>query len=175
MGDRLQRFRSFTDSFGHEIDRLISQLPGADPNLRGDPDPATGAAFAPANGRPSRALDARSAAPPRSPAEAAALARRLEHAGVWLRVSAAAGLAVATVYWPYANSCGWMLHLYLGVIGAVLVSGFWASWTAWKVRVAVAHAVSLLVVFWGIVLAAEQLLPRIGYATVEAAWRCGVR
>ncbi|MBX7119428.1 MAG: hypothetical protein K1X31_10560 [Gemmatimonadaceae bacterium] len=172
MGTR-ERIRSFTDSFGHEIDRLIRQLPGADPKLQGDPEPASFAAAGPP-ARPSQAFRS-PALPTRSPGETAAAERRMALAGVWLRVSAAAGLGVATVYWPYANSCGWMLHAYLGVVAAVLISGFWASWTAWKVRVAVAHAVSLLVVFWGIVLAAEQLLPRIGYATVEAAWRCGVR
>jgi hypothetical protein len=32
---------------------------------------------------------------------------------------------------------------------------------------------SFILLFWGIVLAAEQLLPRIGYAAVTAGWRCG--
>ncbi|NIM48480.1 MAG: hypothetical protein GTN62_02200 [Gemmatimonadales bacterium] len=37
---------------------------------------------------------------------------------------------------------------------------------------AFAQIVSLIVVYWGIVLAAEQILPRIGYAKAEASWRC---
>jgi hypothetical protein len=34
------------------------------------------------------------------------------------------------------------------------------------------HVLSLILVFWGIVLAAEQVLPRIGYAAERATWRC---
>ena len=37
---------------------------------------------------------------------------------------------------------------------------------------AIAHLVSLIALFWGIVLAAEQILPRVGYAASEAVWRC---
>ena len=55
---------------------------------------------------------------------------------------------------------------------AVLLTGCWASWNAWRFRVASAHVTALIVVFWGIVLAAEQLLPRIGYAAVDAVWSC---
>jgi ABC-type uncharacterized transport system permease subunit len=98
--------------------------------------------------------------------------RTIELIGAWLRTAAASGLGAAVLYWPYAHECGWLLHLYLGVIAAVLVSGAWASVTAWRARVAVAHVLALIVMFWGVVLAAEQLLPRIGYAAVGAAWRC---
>jgi hypothetical protein len=31
---------------------------------------------------------------------------------------------------------------------------------------------SLILGFWGVVLAAEQVLPRIGYAEEEATWMC---
>ena len=59
------------------------------------------------------------------------------------------------------------------MIAAVLVSGGWASITAWRSHVALAHLSALIVFFWGIVLAAEQVLPRIGYAAIEASWMCG--
>jgi hypothetical protein len=39
-------------------------------------------------------------------------------------------------------------------------------------RSGVPHVLSLMLVFWGIVLTAEQLLPRIGYAAESATWRC---
>lgn len=168
MADRPSRMRAFTDSLGLEIDRLIKTLPGADPQLRGDPDPAESPA------RASRAIAAgASASPTATTAIVPALSpRQLELVGVWFRTVAAAGLGAAVLYWPYAHDCGWLLHTYLGVIGAVLISGCWASWSAWRARVAGAHVLALIVVFWGTVLAAEQLLPRIGYAAVEAVWRC---
>jgi hypothetical protein len=36
----------------------------------------------------------------------------------------------------------------------------------------VAHILALVILFWGIVLAAEQVLARIGYAAERASWRC---
>lgn len=164
MADRPSRMRAFTDSLGLEIDRLIKQLPGADPRLQGDDDAPT-----PSTPRPSRAIPLAGAPATVSTAEAA---RRIELMGVWMRTTAAAGLGTAVIYWPYAHECGWLLHLYLGVVGAVLVTGCWASWNAWRLRAAVAHVIALVVVYWGVVLAAEQVLPRIGYAAVAASWRC---
>jgi hypothetical protein len=37
------------------------------------------------------------------------------------------------------------------------------------------HLVSFVLFYWGLVLAAEQVLPRIGYAADPAAWLCGER
>jgi hypothetical protein len=162
MADRPNRMRAFTDSLGLEIDRLIKQLPGADPRLEGDEGPA------PTTPRPSRAIPVGAAVS----AESAESARRMQLLGVWMRTSAAVGLGTAVIYWPYAHDCGWLLHLYMGVVGAVLVTGCWASWNAWRLRAAAAHVIALVVVYWGVVLAAEQVLPRIGYAAIEASWRC---
>lgn len=169
MADRPNRIRAFTDSLGLEIDRLIKTLPGADPKLQGDLAPELSPAQA------SRVVVVGAVNPPRMTPTAAPLftPRQLELIGAWMRSVVAGALGTAVLYWPYAHDCGWLLHAYLGVIGAVLVSGGWASWSAWRARVAAAHVVALIVVFWGIVLAAEQLLPRIGYAAVDAAWRCG--
>ena len=153
------RIRALTNGLGLEIERLISQLPGADPMLRGDPTPP-----APL---PRRSI----ATVPQ--VRRAVDDRRLLLVGVWLRTSAAAALGAAVLYWPYAHECGLYLHLYLGVVAAVLVSGGWASIMAWRSRVALAHLLALVVFFWGIVLAAEQVLPRIGYAAIEASWICG--
>lgn len=188
MADSPPRSRSLTDSFGQEIERLISQLPHADPKLRGDPEPAE------TPKRASRAIEtipyspslpplrytpaasggsaARSATPPAAPSNDARREAQWDAWGVWLRTFAALGLGVAVAYWPYARDCGWMLHGYLAVIGAVLVVGSWASQSAWRSHRATAHVLGLLVVYWGVVLAAEQVLPRIGYAAVDAAWRC---
>ena len=176
MTERPNRLRQLTDSFGLEIDRLIRSLPGADPALRGDPSPARASAAGPAPIGPVNPPRGSTAAPASSsgavPGIGSLAPRTIALIGAWLRTAAASGLGAAVLYWPYAHECGWLLHLYLGVIAAVLVSGAWASVTAWRARVAVAHVLALIVMFWGIVLAAEQLLPRIGYAAVGAAWRC---
>lgn len=176
------RIRALTNGLGLEIEKLIRQLPGADPMLRGDPTPTQ---FTPMDSPPPRRSISTVAAPhagaplssaPLSAAphsRSAEYARRLLLVGVWLRSSAAAGLGAAVLYWPYAHECGLYLHLYLGVIAAVLVSGGWASIIAWRSHVALAHLLALVVFFWGIVLAAEQVLPRIGYAAIEATWMCG--
>jgi hypothetical protein len=188
MADRPPRSRSLTDSFGQEIERLIGQLPHADPRLLGDPDPPQPPARAsrgfetipytpslPAGPYASSAGIAsptRSSTPPAAPSSGTRRAVQWDAWGVWLRTFAALGLGVAVAFWPYARDCGWMLHGYLAVIGAVLVVGSWASQSAWRAHSATAHLIGLLVVYWGVVLAAEQVLPRIGYAAVDAAWRC---
>jgi hypothetical protein len=188
MADLPPRSRSLTDSFGQEIERLISQLPHAEPKPRGDSEPSDTPKrasraietipyspslpplrYAPA---PDAASAARSATPPAVPSKGARREAQWTAWGVWLRTFAALGLGVAVAFWPYARECGLMLHGYLGVIGAVLVVGSWASHSAWRSRSAAAHVLGLLVIYWGVVLAAEQVLPRIGYAAVGAAWRC---
>jgi hypothetical protein len=54
---------------------------------------------------------------------------------------------------------------------AVLAAG-WIACGAWRLRSGAAHVVALVLLFSGIVLAAEQTLPRIGYAAERASWRC---
>jgi hypothetical protein len=43
---------------------------------------------------------------------------------------------------------------------------------SWKQRSAAAHVLALLIVLWGIALAAERVLPRTGYAAARASWGC---
>jgi hypothetical protein len=156
--------RSTDNDLAREIDKLLKQLPGADPHLRGDVEPSSG----PSAARPVGASPPGVTSPPRRP-EPSLLAQRLS---VWLRAILAAGLAGAITQWPYAHDCGRWLYLYLGAIATVMIGGAWAGVWAWRLRSAAAHVLSLIVVFWGIVLAAEQVLPRIGYAAEAATWRC---
>jgi hypothetical protein len=53
----------------------------------------------------------------------------------------------------------------------VLLTGAWIAFASWKLRSGFVHILSLILI-WGIVLAAEQLLPRIGYAADRASWAC---
>ena len=149
------------DPLAREVDRLLRKLPGADPTLRGTPEPSprppgvtTGPR--PAVGRPGGR--------PLTPAELWGLVGR---------VVAAAILGVALTQWPYAAACGWPLVGYLAALAALLVTAGWAALAAWKLHVGLAHTAALVIFFWGIVLAAEQVLPRVGYAAETATWRCG--
>lgn len=172
------------DDLGAEIDRLMRQLPGADPHLKGDPAPAQKAA-SPLSTTATHERPAHAPAPRRSGAVAGAFAAAYaskspardrsalkQQLYIWSRAALVAALGLALTRWPYARDCSWSLYLYLGVVGTLLVSGGWAGVSAWRGRAAAAHVMSLVAIFWGIVLAAEQLLPRIGYAAVSAGWSC---
>jgi hypothetical protein len=81
-------------------------------------------------------------------------------------------LGVGLTQWPYRDDCGWRLLGYGAAVSVMLLVAGWCAITTWRHRTGVAHAVSLVMGFWGIVLAAEILLPRIGYAAEDATWRC---
>jgi hypothetical protein len=54
----------------------------------------------------------------------------------------------------------------------VVVAGVWSSLSSWKRRMGTAHLISQLLAVWGLVLTAEVLLPRMGYAKIPATWFC---
>lgn len=96
--------------------------------------------------------------------------------GVYARLALAVAIGVGIVFWPYANRCGLGLAGYLAAVGAVIVGGAWSAIWTFRHRAGRAHLLSLLLVFWGLVLASLDVLPRIGYAvpTIEhpATWSC---
>jgi hypothetical protein len=92
--------------------------------------------------------------------------------GLCARLLLVIALDLMMVGWPYDRTCGLPLYTYLGAVAMVILGGGWAAITAWKLRVGLAHIISLVLVFWGVVLAAEVLLPRIGYAGQAADWQC---
>jgi hypothetical protein len=96
--------------------------------------------------------------------------------GVMARLTLACALGVAIMFWPYGAKCGVGLAAYLASVTTLVVAGVWASIWTWKHRAAKAHTVSLLLITWGLVLAAADVLPRIGYAkpsaTHPAHWTC---
>jgi hypothetical protein len=156
-----------------EIERLMKHLPKADPRLLGTPGAMP--AVRPLGARPALAGSTPTSRTPASRTPTDATASPLaEQAHVWGRVALAAGFAAAVAEYQYTRSCGWMLGLYLAVITVVMIAGAWGSIVSWRGRNLPAHVLSLIVVFWGIVLAAEQVLPRIGYAASDASWACRV-
>lgn len=89
-----------------------------------------------------------------------------------MRVLLGLTLGVMMAGWPYLRTCGFPLFGYLCAITTVIVAGGWAAVAAWRYRVALAHIVSLIIVFYGIMLVTAELLPRTGYATDHATWQC---
>ena len=96
--------------------------------------------------------------------------------GVFARLVLAVALGVGILFWPYPARCGPGLFAYLGATAMVITAGVWTSIWTWRHRSGQAHVLSLLLIVWGIVLAAEEVLPRVGYAKPDAAhpavWMC---
>jgi hypothetical protein len=96
--------------------------------------------------------------------------------GAFLRLALATALGVGILFWPYPKQCGVELAGYLVAAGAVTVGGLWSSVWTWRHRTARAHVLSLLLIVWGVVLLAQEVLPHAGYAKPDAArpaaWAC---
>lgn len=91
--------------------------------------------------------------------------------GVWVRAALGALLAGAMLLWPY-RTCGLPLAGYFVSTAVVVVTGVWAAYASWRRRMGFAHVLSVAVIFSGIALATFQVLPRVGYAAMQAAWGC---
>ena len=92
--------------------------------------------------------------------------------GTWARVGLGLLLGIGMPLWPYDYACGIKLFIYLGGVLTVVVAGVWSSLSSWKRRMGTAHLISQLLVIWGLVLTAEVVLPRFGYAKTPATWFC---
>ena len=120
-------------------------------------------------GKPSKAAPPAAAPPP--------AARKTSTLGVMARLVLAIALGVAIMFWPYSTKCGMGLFGYLAASIVVIVAGGWSAIWTWRHRSASGHILSLLLILWGALLAAQQVLPRIGYAKPDPAhpaiWMCG--
>ena len=111
-------------------------------------------------------------APARVPPTAEPAAARGSVAMPWFWVALAVLLAAALPLWPYGRSCGLQLFFYLGAAALALLAGATAAVQSWRTRRGLAHLVSLLVVVLAGVMAAREVLPRIGYAAQSLSWLC---
>lgn len=134
-----------------DIDKVIARMPA-----QGQAPAAGGGPSAPVPARP--------------PADSSG--GKLAAFTTWLRVGLGLALAVGITQWPYASACGLNLIVYLGAISTVAVAGLWSSISSWRRRMGLAHTLSLLVLVWGLVLAAREVLPRTGYARQVRTWSC---
>lgn len=142
------------DPMGRVVDRLLAQLPG----LQGSVEPPP-PGFRSASGE-IRVATGRYVAPPTS-------------AGLWGRVALGVTLSLMMAAWPYFRECGLPLFGYLAAVVTTVVAGGWIAVTAWKLRNGIAHVLALGVLLWGLVLTADVLLSRTGYAAVSQSWQCG--
>jgi hypothetical protein len=147
------------DPMTREVDRLLAQLARAGAG----PERENGALSVTSSGKRRFVGVAHSTEAP----------TRADLIGLWARVLLGIALGAVMTQWPYPHGCDLPLAGYLGAVAMVVVAGGWIAFSSWRMRSGVPHVLSLMLVFWGIVLTAEQLLPRIGYAAEQAAWRCG--
>ena len=154
------------DALAREVDKLLRKLPGADPYLKGDPEPA--AVRAPAAPAPWTVTGSRPAVGIGGPRPAT----RVQRISVWVRVFLALVPGLLITQWPYASGCGFGLWAYLFAVLAVGMAGGWAAAWGWRYRMAFAHAAALLVIAWGATLVTDQVLRRVGYAAAQASWSC---
>jgi len=94
--------------------------------------------------------------------------------GVQARVALVTVLAAAIVFWPYRRECGVGLYTYMGAEGMVIAGGLWLMVCTWRQRMAKTHGVALVMILWGLMLVAHQVLPRVGYAksAKPSYWVC---
>jgi hypothetical protein len=77
-------------------------------------------------------------------------------------------LGVALAFWPYENACGSGLFGFLGVELMIVVGGAWVAFTTWRYRLPRMHTLSLFIILAGLILLAAEVLPRVGYASVDS-------
>ena len=120
-------------------------------------------------------LPAKNAPTPAARAEAVAKQKGTSTLGVMARLVLAVALGVGMLFWPYDARCGLGLAGYIAATGVVVGAGVWSSIWTWRHRSARGHVLSLLLILWGAVLGAIEILPRVGYAKPDAArpgWSC---
>ena len=159
----MQKRSQDTDPMADVVDRLLAQLSGAPSGARNRWAPMR-------NGRGAHAAavvvgSARDGSPDNHHTPR-------ELIGLWGRVTLALLLGVLMTQWPYPHDCGVRLLGYAGAVATVVLAGSWIGFVSWRRRNGYAHVLALILVFWGVVLAAEELLPRIGYAAEPAVWQC---
>jgi hypothetical protein len=146
------------DPMAREVDRLLAGLA----NIGSPPDRD----YRPRGKAPSP--DQRSVPRPRTNKAPT----RGDTVALWARVFLGIVFGGVMTQWPYPYGCGLPLLGYLGAVAMVMVTGAWIAVASWRLRNGVAHIVAFVILFWGVVLVAEQVLPRVGYAAERASWRC---
>ena len=148
------------DPLAREVDRLLASLAGSGAKTVSNPEPPASAPIAP---KPRRAP---------VPARRRTDTTRVDLAALWARVALGVVLGIGITQWPYPHACGWGLLQYFGAVAMVMVTGAWIAAASWSRRHVTSHVLALLLILWGIALAAYEILPRVGYAALRWSWQC---
>jgi hypothetical protein len=132
------------------VDRLLAQLPG----LQSDSPYARGSGQVVSFGGP------------------VTEAPRRDFLGPWARLLLGLILGTTIAWWPYSRSCGAPLAGYLCALLTIVFAAGVAAVSSWKHRAPLAHVLSLILLFYGIMMTVAELLPRTGYAVDHASWAC---
>jgi hypothetical protein len=129
------------------------------------------------NAAPAKPVKTGKGAPTSAPAASAPAREQTTKAwAVYARLLISVALGIGMVVWPYPSKCGVGLAAYLAAVTVVVGSGVWSAVWTWRHRASRAHALSLLLVLWGLVLGSMEVLPRVGYAKPDlnhpADWSC---
>jgi hypothetical protein len=92
--------------------------------------------------------------------------------GPWARFLLGLALGTTIAWWPSPRNCGFPRAGYLGAITTIILAGGWAAVSSWRYRAKLAHILSLILLFYGIMMGVAELLPRTGYAVDHASWEC---
>jgi len=120
-------------------------------------------------------LPTKNAKTPQARAEAVAVQKNTSTLGVMARLVLATALGVGMLFWPYPMQCGVGLAGYLAATGVLVAAGVWSSIWTWRHRSSRGHILSLLLILWGGLLAAIEILPRAGYSKADPSrpgWSC---
>ena len=120
-------------------------------------------------------LPTKSAPTPQAKAEIVAKQKGTSTLGVMARLVLATALGVGMLFWPYDSRCGLGLAGYLAAVVALIGAGVWTSVWTWRHRSSRGHVLSLLLVLWGGLLGAIEILPRVGYSKPDPSrpgWAC---
>jgi hypothetical protein len=93
--------------------------------------------------------------------------QRVAMMGAGARLILVFALFAALAVWPYENECGWGLIGYVGAQAVIIAGGLWVAFTTWRARLPKMHTLSLIIILVGLSLIAAEVLPRIGYASVD--------
>ena len=99
--------------------------------------------------------------------------RDLLAAWLWFVLAIILGVALA-FFWPYQRDCGMPLYGYLGAVTVFAAASTCSIIWSWRMRMAVVHGLSIVLLFGSALLGAREVLPRIGYAKQAASWQCAV-
>jgi hypothetical protein len=96
--------------------------------------------------------------------------------GAIVRLTLVGALAGSLYFWPYARTCGFGLYAFMAAEALIAAGALWIVTFTWRHRLARAHGVAFAMFIGALVLLAIEMLPRVGYAAVDAArpaqWGC---